>query len=141
MHNVMRFEAERQESFLKRLDDVVTAKNAKAVCEGDTYRVTRILVLGHCIAAVEDNYNGGECDIYFATAMWAPTVPEVWSDYPYPPSLEAVGLGRIEGIGSSDRLKKVEDADRWVRMILTPHIPTLDLLEPGKHEVREFQLC
>lgn len=125
----------RQESFLERLE-VVLSKQAQT--EDVSCRPTRLLVLGHCIAAVENGYQGGECDIYFATAMWGPK-NQVWGDYPYPPLLEAVGLGRIEGISSFPPLKELEVADGWVRSILTPNNPELELLEPGKYPIRELK--
>ncbi len=110
----------RQTSFIARLE-------AKAFRNGTKLIAKRSLILGHCIAAVEDN--DGECNIFFATSMWMPIKPYMWGDYLYPLHLEAVGMGRLEGICSAPRMNKVEHALLWTSQILCPICEDLDLWE------------
>ncbi len=129
MSKEMNYREERQESFLSRLDQGL--KNIT----NEEWLPKRMLVLGHGIVAVECK---DECDIYFATSMWMPKMPDLWGDHPFPPNLEALGIGYIEGIGSTNRLKNVECARPWAEHMLTPINTRWDLWE-SDHQIKVYQ--
>jgi hypothetical protein len=105
------------EQYLERLRSYLKhAENDPA--QHISFTVLAIQHLGEGVTVVYDSM--GEFDTYFDREKWYPTMPEIWEDSLYPPVLEPLNLGVLQGIGQAPAVRSFEMALAFTKRQLKP---------------------
>ena len=87
------------------------------------FGVIEMAELAPGVIGIRNDYGKGECDAYFDLAQWEGAYPDLWGDELTPPSLAALRMGVLEGIGKFPHVQSINDLLTFASSQLRPIDP------------------